>query len=324
MAVIKIVPMPGAEGQKGDEGATGAQGPQGPIGETGPAGADALWSYNGAWQSNATYAEGDLVTHDGQLYYATGVTTLGVTPDLDSNFDLIAAKGETGSQGLQGPEAPSLITSGTWDPQFYEKNSIIPRLDGTLGHPLGPQSDYPVIANYYTIGDMVFFNFSVYLFDAIQWGAPITDSTGTVITDPSGQPYYPQFKFDLPFKHSLVEWTYSPLSLYVANNPSAISYRLGSGAPFIGRLIVRNDMEPAGFGDNEDYVIPVYGTLLLDNTTQKSYVAISSIDTEGLTDVNAGTFESISSVWPVDLISPSVTDNSKILRIHVSGTYRKE
>jgi len=100
MAVIKIVPMPGAKGDKGDEGATGAQGLQGPIGATGPAGADALWSYNGAWQSNATYAEGDLVTHDGQLYYATGVTTLGVTPDLDSNFDLIAAKGESADIGI--------------------------------------------------------------------------------------------------------------------------------------------------------------------------------------------------------------------------------
>jgi len=325
MAVIKIVPMPGAKGDKGDEGATGAQGLQGPIGATGPAGADALWSYNGAWQSNAAYAVGDLVTYQGQLYYTKSITTAGTLPTDTTKFDLIAAKGETGSQGAQGPAAPSLITSGTWDPQFYEKNSIIPRLDGTASHPLGPQSDYPVIANYYTIGDMVFFNFSVYLFDAIQWGAPQTDSTGTVITDPStGGPYYSQFKFDLPFKHSLVEWTYSPLSLYVANNPQVISYRLGSGAPFIGRLIVRNDMEPAGFGDNENYVIPVYGTLTLDNTTQKSYVAISSIDTEGLTDVNAGTFKSISSVWPVDLISPSVTDNSKILRIHVSGTYRKE
>ena len=35
MAVIKIVPMPGAVGDKGDPGETGAQGPQG---EQGPAG----------------------------------------------------------------------------------------------------------------------------------------------------------------------------------------------------------------------------------------------------------------------------------------------
>lgn len=106
MAVIKIVPMPGAKGDKGDDGATGAQGLQGPIGETGPAGADALWSYNGEWQSNATYAEGDLVTHEGQLYYATGITTLGVTPNLDSNFDLVAAKGADGIIGVDGAQGP--------------------------------------------------------------------------------------------------------------------------------------------------------------------------------------------------------------------------
>jgi hypothetical protein len=94
MAVIKIVPMPGAEGQRGEQGETGPQGPQGDTGATGPAGADALWTYNGEWQSNATYAEGDVVTYDGQTYYATGITTLGTTPDADSNFDLIAAKGE--------------------------------------------------------------------------------------------------------------------------------------------------------------------------------------------------------------------------------------
>jgi hypothetical protein len=94
MAVIKIVPMPGAEGQKGDDGATGAQGPQGPIGPAGPAGADALWSYNGAWQSNASYAVGDLVTYQGQLYYTKSTTTAGTLPTDTTKFDLIAAKGE--------------------------------------------------------------------------------------------------------------------------------------------------------------------------------------------------------------------------------------
>ena len=104
MAVIKIVPMPGAKGAKGDEGETGSQGPQGETGLQGPAGADALWSYNGSWQSNASYAEGDVVTYDGQLYYATGVTTLGTTPDVDNSFDLITTKGADGVDGAQGPQ----------------------------------------------------------------------------------------------------------------------------------------------------------------------------------------------------------------------------
>jgi len=102
MAVIKIVPMPGAKGDKGDDGATGAQGLQGPIGETGPAGADAIWHYNGAWQSDASYAVGDLVTYQGQLYYTKSTTTVGTLPTDTTKFDLIAAKGEQGETGATG------------------------------------------------------------------------------------------------------------------------------------------------------------------------------------------------------------------------------
>lgn len=104
MAVIKIVPMPGAEGQQGDTGATGAQGPQGEVGQQGLAGADALWNYNGEWSPSATYAEGDVVTYNGQTYYATGITTLATTPDIDLNFDLIAAKGADGLNGVDGAQ----------------------------------------------------------------------------------------------------------------------------------------------------------------------------------------------------------------------------
>jgi len=104
MAVIKIVPMPGAVGDKGDEGAVGPQGPQGATGEQGPAGADALWSYNGPWQSNASYAEGDVVTYQGQLYYVKSVTTAGTLPTDTSKFDLLAAKGADGEPGLNGLE----------------------------------------------------------------------------------------------------------------------------------------------------------------------------------------------------------------------------
>ena len=109
MAVIKIVPMPGAKGDKGDDGAAGAQGPQGPIGATGPAGADALWNYNGEWSSGSTYAEGDIVTYDGQTWYRKNANggNVGDTPSVGLFWDLIAAKGadgETGTQGEPGPQ----------------------------------------------------------------------------------------------------------------------------------------------------------------------------------------------------------------------------
>ena len=111
MAVIKIVPMPGAVGDKGDEGAPGPQGQQGQTGQTGQNGQDALWSYQGAYNSSASYAEGDLVTYEGQLYYATGITTLGVAPDLETNFDLIASKGMDGADGPKGEEGQSARVS---------------------------------------------------------------------------------------------------------------------------------------------------------------------------------------------------------------------
>jgi len=104
MAVIKIVPMPGAVGDKGDEGAVGPRGLQGEQGLQGPAGADALWSYNGEWQLNSSYATGDVVTYQGQLYYAKAITTAGTLPTDTSKFDLIAAKGADGTNGADGTD----------------------------------------------------------------------------------------------------------------------------------------------------------------------------------------------------------------------------
>jgi hypothetical protein len=154
MAVIKIVPMPGAKGAKGDEGETGSQGPQGETGLQGPAGADALWSYNGSWQSNASYAEGDVVTYDGQLYYATGVTTLGTTPDVDNSFDLIAVKGADGTPGESGvsEETSFIVNGGTTGTQ--------PTFDG----------DPLFSGSYIRIGDLINFQIQVDMDNITSFG----------------------------------------------------------------------------------------------------------------------------------------------------------
>lgn len=102
MAVIKIVPMPGAVGDKGDEGAPGAQGPQGPAGQNGLPGTPALWSYQGVYNSAAAYAVGDVVVYQGQLYYTKSVTTAGTLPTVTAKFDLIASKGADGTNGTNG------------------------------------------------------------------------------------------------------------------------------------------------------------------------------------------------------------------------------
>ena len=102
MAVIKIVPMPGAVGDKGDEGAPGPQGQQGPAGQNGLPGTPALWSYQGAYNPAAAYAVGDVVVYQGQLYYTKSVTTAGTLPTNTTKFDLIAAKGADGTNGTNG------------------------------------------------------------------------------------------------------------------------------------------------------------------------------------------------------------------------------
>jgi hypothetical protein len=108
MAVIKIVPMPGAEGQQGETGAVGPQGPQGNPGVQGPAGADAVWYYNGEYNPGASYVIGDVVTYDGQLWYRKHANggNVGDTPSEGLFWDLIAAKGEPGLNGLEGDQGP--------------------------------------------------------------------------------------------------------------------------------------------------------------------------------------------------------------------------
>ena len=105
MAVIKIVPMPGAVGDKGDEGAVGPQGQQGPAGQNGLPGTPALWSYQGAWENDNGYAVGDVVVYQGQLYYTKSVTTAGTLPTVTAKFDLIASKGANGTNGTNGTDA---------------------------------------------------------------------------------------------------------------------------------------------------------------------------------------------------------------------------
>ena len=102
MAVIKIVPMPGAVGDKGDEGAVGPRGPQGEQGLQGAPGADALWNYNGEYNPGAGYAVGDVVTFDGQTWYRKNSNggNVGDTPSEGLFWDLIAAKANaTGATG---------------------------------------------------------------------------------------------------------------------------------------------------------------------------------------------------------------------------------
>jgi hypothetical protein len=159
MAVIKIVPMPGAVGDKGDEGAPGPQGPQGQTGQTGQNGQDALWNYNGEYNPGAGYAVGDVVTYDGQLWYRKNSNggNVGDTPSEGLFWDLLAAKGADG----QGSSDLLVPTSGTWNLIFNCDN-------GTLVETGPSDSTY---SEYYTIGDLVYFDMQYSFSNVTNYGS---------------------------------------------------------------------------------------------------------------------------------------------------------
>ena len=99
-------------------GSQGQQGEQGSSGSVGPSGVDALWNYTGAYNLGASYAIGDVVTYNGELFYRKNSNggNVGDNPFNGSSFwDLLAAKGEqgpagpagsAGAQGVAGPAGP--------------------------------------------------------------------------------------------------------------------------------------------------------------------------------------------------------------------------
>lgn len=92
------------------KGSQGAQGEQGPSGSEGPAGDDALWNYTGAYNLGASYAVGDVVTYNGELFYRkhSNGGNSGDTPFAGGTFwDLLAAKGEQGAAGPAGSVGPA-------------------------------------------------------------------------------------------------------------------------------------------------------------------------------------------------------------------------
>jgi hypothetical protein len=160
MAVIKIVPMPGAVGDKGDEGAVGPQGQQGPAGQNGLPGTPALWSYQGTYNSSAAYAVGDVVVYQGQLYYTKSVTTAGTLPTVTAKFDLIASKGADGQAGTNGSDgAPGagfgIFYLGNYNPSSGYVPDIavvrgsdgqlyLAKASGQLGDPVGNTAQWEV------------------------------------------------------------------------------------------------------------------------------------------------------------------------------------
>lgn len=83
---------------KGDTGLTGATGAQGVAGPLGPIGL--VW--RGAWNLGNPYVYTDAVRYNGSAYYALRAST-NAQPDVSpADWSLLAQKGDTGAQGVQG------------------------------------------------------------------------------------------------------------------------------------------------------------------------------------------------------------------------------
>lgn len=108
-------------GPKGDKGDPGDPGADGADGENGAA---AVW--RGAYNPATTYLALDAVEFNGSGYIATA-SVQGEDPDVSASWDLFAAKGDDGAQGLPGadgadaaysnatPQPPGVAAAGIAD-----------------------------------------------------------------------------------------------------------------------------------------------------------------------------------------------------------------
>ena len=127
----------GTPGVPGAEGDPGAQGPKGDQGEQGPAGTTpATFVWRGAWQSDVSYVEKDLVEFGGSTYVCIAETSGTSTPIDPTNWQLFADKGANGDDGAQGPAGPQ-GPAGTPGPMGPAGPQGIPGAPGMAG-PIGP------------------------------------------------------------------------------------------------------------------------------------------------------------------------------------------
>jgi hypothetical protein len=128
----------------------GTPGTPGAPGADGLDGADALWNFTGAYNGGASYAIGDIVTYDGQLWYRAHANggTVGNVPSESFIWNLLAAKGTDGAQGDPGTQgSPGLVYLGDFIAgngyisnlavvKGSDNNLYIAKASGELGSPI--------------------------------------------------------------------------------------------------------------------------------------------------------------------------------------------
>lgn len=98
----------GLKGDTGEQGPQGEVGPKGDTGEQGPQGDDGeSFIWQGEFNYSTIYQKNDVVSYKGSSYIAA-YSASGWNPDdpVQSQWDLLAQKGDTGEQGPQGETGP--------------------------------------------------------------------------------------------------------------------------------------------------------------------------------------------------------------------------
>jgi len=118
--------------QKGDTGDTGSQGIQGDQGIQGIQGiqGDKGLTWQGAWVSQ-NYVVDDAVEYLGSAYICILNTVSSENPSNATYWDLLAQKGDTGSQGIQGDTGPA-GSNGT-DGKTVLNGTVVPTTEGVDG-----------------------------------------------------------------------------------------------------------------------------------------------------------------------------------------------
>jgi len=192
----------------GSQGAEGPEGPAGPPGPVGPAGLE----WQGAWDTDSSYAEDDAVGFNGASWFCiSAVTGTGNSnPEEDTeHWALLAAQGAQGIQGIQGPIGPQgpsgivsaltsgLVSGGTSTPYNvleYDRNTVtgssndIVRLpnNAPIGKVITVSSNNlnPLIIKAYNDGTTISINssnssaasYSLYAYDTVKFTSLGSDS----------------------------------------------------------------------------------------------------------------------------------------------------
>jgi hypothetical protein len=133
-------------------------GGEGTVGPEGPAGADALWSFEGEWVNGVDYAPGSVVQFEGSSYYHPDGQFSSYAPP-GYGWLLVSAKGDDGGDGADGNDgatgSPGLVYLGNYVPgngyisnlavvKGSDDNLYIATSSGGLGDPVGNTAEWSI------------------------------------------------------------------------------------------------------------------------------------------------------------------------------------